>query len=118
MPEARSCACPSRQHFRAWTSEPLNRWHSDSSRRQRLDLALTYGSAQLTESGAATDVRSSGSGKIIRSEELKCLEHDSIIAALERARRTIAGEGGAAELLGVNPNTLASRMRALGIKRK
>ena len=56
--------------------------------------------------------------KLIRSEELKGLERDSIIAALERANRKISGPGGAAALLGVNPNTLTSRMRSLGIQRK
>ena len=34
-----------------------------------------------------------------RSEELKGLERDSIIAALERANRRISGPGGAAALL-------------------
>lgn len=45
---------------------------------------------------------------------------DSAIAGhirfvLEKARGRIAGPGGAAELLGMNPNTLRSRMKKLGI---
>jgi transcriptional regulator with GAF, ATPase, and Fis domain len=55
---------------------------------------------------------------ILRGEDLKRLERDSILAALEQARWRISGSGGAADLLGVNANTLASRMRVLGIKRK
>jgi transcriptional regulator with GAF, ATPase, and Fis domain len=48
------------------------------------------------------------------------LELDGVVArhiqrALEMAGGKIHGPGGAAELLGVNPNTLRSRMRKLGI---
>jgi transcriptional regulator with GAF, ATPase, and Fis domain len=90
------------------------------SGRLRLDLALAY--ARPTES-PSTAVQTASRSKsanvnILRSEELKQLERDSIVAALERANRRISGPGGAAELLGLNPNTLASRMRSLGIKRK
>jgi transcriptional regulator with GAF, ATPase, and Fis domain len=35
--------------------------------------------------------------------------------ALERSAGRIYGRGGAAELLGINPTTLASRVRALKI---
>ena len=38
-----------------------------------------------------------------------------IEAALARARGRIEGEGGAAELLGINPHTLRARMRKLGV---
>jgi transcriptional regulator with GAF, ATPase, and Fis domain len=86
--------------------------------RLRLDLALAYGSALASAPDRATEVPPvSSPEKLIRNEELKRLERDSIIAALERAHRRISGPGGAAALLGVNPNTLTSRMRALGIKR-
>jgi transcriptional regulator with GAF, ATPase, and Fis domain len=54
---------------------------------------------------------------IMRVEEFERLERDNIVAALEFTRWKISGAGGAAELLGINHNTLASRMRALGIKR-
>jgi transcriptional regulator with GAF, ATPase, and Fis domain len=55
---------------------------------------------------------------ILRGEELKRLERENILNALEQSKRRVSGSGGAAELLGVNPSTLASRMRSLGIKRK
>jgi transcriptional regulator with GAF, ATPase, and Fis domain len=87
--------------------------------RLRLDLALAYGSVQPLASDPMTETPpASAPEKVIRSEELKRLERDSIIAALERAHRRVSGPGGAAALLGVNPNTLTSRMRSLGIKRK
>ena len=87
--------------------------------RLRLDLALAYGSLQPLASDPTTETPpASAPEKLIRREELKGLERDSIIAALERAHRRVSGPGGAAALLGVNPNTLTSRMRSLGIKRK
>jgi transcriptional regulator with GAF, ATPase, and Fis domain len=46
------------------------------------------------------------------------LERDNIIRALEQADHKIYGPGGAAELLGVKPTTLSSRMKALAIKRE
>jgi DNA-binding NtrC family response regulator len=43
------------------------------------------------------------------------LERENILKALEAAGGRVSGPGGAAELLGMNPNTLASRLRAFGI---
>jgi transcriptional regulator with GAF, ATPase, and Fis domain len=69
--------------------------------------------------GISPSVRANASDrKILRIEDLRHLERDSIIAALQRSNRKISGPGGAAELLGINPNTLASRMRSLGIHRR
>jgi len=45
------------------------------------------------------------------------LEHDHIIATLERLRWKIEGDEGAAEVLGINPSTLRTRMRKHGIRR-
>ena len=44
-------------------------------------------------------------------------ERDHIVATLERTSWRIAGEGGAAELLAINPSTLRSRIQKLGIVR-
>lgn len=38
-----------------------------------------------------------------------------IVKALEATGGKVRGEGGAAELLGVNPSTLRSRMQSLGL---
>jgi hypothetical protein len=40
-----------------------------------------------------------------------------VLAALRASNFRISGKGGAAELLGLNPGTLASRLRAMGISR-
>ena len=55
--------------------------------------------------------------KIMKFDDLTRIESENILAALDHARWKISGKRGAAELLGINPSTLASRMRALGIKR-
>jgi transcriptional regulator with GAF, ATPase, and Fis domain len=49
--------------------------------------------------------------------EWKRMERDNLLAALEAARGKVTGPEGAASLLGVNPSTLASRLRALGLKK-
>ncbi|WP_239493513.1 sigma 54-interacting transcriptional regulator [Luteitalea sp. TBR-22] len=48
---------------------------------------------------------------------LEQLERDYILATLERKHWQIAGQGGAAEALGINASTLRSRMQKLGIRR-
>src|SRR5262249_34103579 len=70
----------------------------------RLDLALAYyrpAESPSTEIPLALRSKSSN-GKILRSEDLKHLERDSIVAALERSNRKIYGPGGGVELLGLN----------------
>jgi formate hydrogenlyase transcriptional activator len=50
-------------------------------------------------------------------KELEELERQNIIAALDSADWKIAGANGAAQLLGMKPTTLSSRMKAFGIER-
>ena len=45
-------------------------------------------------------------------------EKEAIIAALRQCNGKVSGKGGAAGLLGINPNTLSTRMRKLGIRWK
>jgi formate hydrogenlyase transcriptional activator len=45
------------------------------------------------------------------------LERTHILRVLEQTHWRIYGNGGAAELLGLNPETLRSRIRKLGIRR-
>jgi transcriptional regulator with GAF, ATPase, and Fis domain len=54
--------------------------------------------------------------RILTIEEFKRLERENITRALAQAGFKVYGPGGAAELLGVRPTTLASRMKALNIK--
>ena len=48
---------------------------------------------------------------------LEDLEKKHIISVLEKTYWKISGTGGAASLLKINPETLRSKMRKLGIKR-
>jgi PAS domain S-box-containing protein len=50
-------------------------------------------------------------------QELQALERDNLIRALETTGWRVSGKSGAAQLLGMNPSTLNSRMKALGVKR-
>jgi transcriptional regulator with GAF, ATPase, and Fis domain len=45
-------------------------------------------------------------------------ERDNLLAVLEKSGWKIKGENGAAELLGIKPTTLISRIKKLGLKRK
>jgi PAS domain S-box-containing protein len=55
---------------------------------------------------------------LLTREEMKLQERDGIVAALKQTGGKIFGPGGAAELLGMKPTTLASRITALKLNRK
>jgi len=55
--------------------------------------------------------------EILTVDELTRLERENIVRALDRAGGQVAGDSGAARLLGMAPSTLASRIKALGIRR-
>jgi PAS domain S-box-containing protein len=56
--------------------------------------------------------------KILTVQELREQERANILLALEATAWRIAGENGAAQLLGINASTLTSRIKALGITRR
>jgi PAS domain S-box-containing protein len=55
---------------------------------------------------------------LLTRNDLKRQERETIINALRRTDGKVSGRGGAAELLGMKPSTLTSRMTTLGINRK
>jgi transcriptional regulator with GAF, ATPase, and Fis domain len=64
------------------------------------------------------DAAADSSQSAIFSEgELRLHERQNLVAALEKSRWKIHGPNGAAELLGVKPTTLVSRIKKLGLKR-
>jgi PAS domain S-box-containing protein len=85
---------------------------SQDGRRLNLERALPE-----FEAGAGSAPVEPTPGRILTATELRDFERANFMAALEAADWKVSGAGGAAELLGLNPNTLASRMRALGIER-
>ena len=80
-----------------------------------LDRALPEGAAMRANKPLESSVTTKNVHTVKEFEEL---ERNNIIAALEASRWKVAGQQGAAQLLGIKPTTLSSRIRALGIERK
>jgi transcriptional regulator with GAF, ATPase, and Fis domain len=70
--------------------------------------------AQVANSVAAASV---DGPEIIPVAQLRELERRNIVAALEKCAWKVAGDQGAARLLGLKPSTLAYQMKTLGIER-
>ncbi len=54
---------------------------------------------------------------VLSEKEMREFQKRNTVAALKQTNWRVSGEGGAADLLGVKPTTLADRIRAFGIKR-
>jgi DNA-binding NtrC family response regulator len=71
------------------------------------------------ERKAATKAGSARPKITVRTRnELREEERRNILAALQQTHGKIFGPGGAAELLGMRPTTLASRLRGLGLEKR
>lgn len=81
-----------------------------------LDLATA-----LPPSGPRVAVRCPDSeppaDAILRDADLKLLERNNMIRALEKCEWRISGEDGAAALIGIKPSTMTSRMKAFSIEK-
>ena len=72
----------------------------------------------LPEDGRAAAPGDPGASKRIRTvKEMQDLERLNLLRALDTTDWRISGEYGAAKLLGMNPSTLASRIKALNIEK-
>jgi PAS domain S-box-containing protein len=60
----------------------------------------------------------SSKADLLTRDELKRQERDAIAAALKQTGGKVFGPDGAAELLGMNPSTLTSRIKVLGLNRR
>ncbi len=83
----------------------------------KLNLELSGDGTPPPKSRPAAASQPSGQ-TVISETEWRERERENILTALRAADFRISGKGGAAELLGINPGTLASRMKAHGIDRK
>jgi transcriptional regulator with GAF, ATPase, and Fis domain len=86
--------------------------------RLNLDRALPGGNevarmAQMREAAVEAE-----SERVLQIRDLQQLERKNILKALEVTGWRVAGKDGAAALLGMNPSTLNSRIRALKIQRQ
>ena len=73
------------------------------------------GEATRTPAASPADA---DSARILTVDDLRRLERDNIVRALDICGWQIAGDRGAAWLLRMNASTLASRIKALGIRRQ
>jgi len=80
-----------------------------------LEFDLPGSSGSKKEPSPADKGAKSGSG-VQTFEELKRREKENVVAALEQCRWRVSGPSGAAKLLGVKPTTLASKIKALGLR--
>jgi PAS domain S-box-containing protein len=71
----------------------------------------------VTKTTSGVDAVMQPVGRILPVRELQQLERENILRALESSGWRVAGKDGAAGMLGINPSTLNSRIRALGIQR-
>lgn len=72
----------------------------------------------LATEAAAPKVNINKPVDLMNAQQHKALEKSNIESALQHCQGKIYGEGGAAELLGLKPTTLASKMKKYGIKRQ
>lgn len=67
---------------------------------------------RLAEKPAATN-----QSRVLTRDEIRARETENILAALQQAGGKVFGPRGAAEILGMRPTTLASRIKALGLRK-
>ena len=80
------------------------------------DLPGSVAEKKVAAPAASVDAPDAGE-EVLTYEELTTRERENLLAALKKAKGKVSGSGGAAELLGVKPTTLASRLKAMGIER-
>ena len=79
----------------------------------RLDLSMPG----LKAGSGSLGVVTASSDEVLTETDMRDFQKRNISRALNRANWKISGKGGAAELLGVRPTTLADRVRTYGIKK-
>jgi transcriptional regulator with GAF, ATPase, and Fis domain len=84
------------------------------------DLPITGQSAPPPQPGSrdGSSPGSTAAPKFLTEAEMECRERDNLLLVLEAANWKIKGLDGAAELLGVKPTTLLSRMVKWGLRKR
>lgn len=77
----------------------------------RLHIDLEPAATQVSRSGSAE------SDAVRTDAEMRSLERQNLVLALDASGWKVSGDGGAADLLGIRPSTMASRMKAMDVKR-
>jgi PAS domain S-box-containing protein len=79
----------------------------------RLDLSMSNPGADMH----ADDTSDMLADHLLTESEMREFQKNNLIAALQQADWKVSGPGGAAELLGVKPTTLADRIRTFGVRK-
>ena len=79
----------------------------------RLDLSMRGLKIVADEASAAP----ADSAAVLTEKEVRGFQRNNIVKAMQQANWKVSGVGGAAELLGVRPTTLADRIRIMKIKK-
>ena len=87
------------------------------SKGNRLQFSLPDGGGETASTSCLAADRDSKTTPFTETERL-ARDRANMLAALKLAGNKISGADGAAELLGIKPTTLASRMKALNIKKQ
>jgi len=82
----------------------------------RLRVALSQQGDEETDPRFVVET-ATRQARCLQESEMRDLQRTNTIAALRQADWQISGAGGAAELLGINPSTLAGRIKAFNIQK-
>jgi PAS domain S-box-containing protein len=88
-----------------------------TTRRGQLNLNLALPSSISQKPSGKSDSPDNGNQPIRTVRQLQELERENLLLALDATQWRVSGKNGAAQLLGIPPSTLQSRMKAMGIKR-
>ncbi len=83
-----------------------------------LNFDLPVTSSGLTPAGVKPPPGPRSAPEFFTEAEMQRRERENLLAVLEKTRWKIKGADGAAELLGVKPTTLLSRIKKMGLKRQ
>ena len=87
-----------------------------ASRPEALRLEIPRGESEMSAPASAWTASSGESLDVVPDQEMSRRVRDNMLAALKHCGGRIYGRGGAAELLGLRPSTLSTRVRKLRLK--
>ena len=85
--------------------------------RLRLELPARHTDGETPSPRRAVGQREGSGHSVLTDSQRRHRDRENILAALETCNGKVFGKGGAAELMGIPPTTLSSRIKALGISR-
>jgi DNA-binding NtrC family response regulator len=113
------CSFPGNvRELRAIVFDALARLKAEILGRETLIDPHSEASGPESPAGSRSLDDALGDGEVVAASDWRRLERRNIVNALARCNWKISGKSGAAELLGLSPSTLESRMKAFAIERE